>query len=140
MKVKIGTPGSVYRKDLNKITKVSNDVKVDLCPTCNGEGRCEVPNVEIESPAYWWWRKVKAALEEKPKGVELMLLNNGLSIIDDPGDSKVLDEGDVRLTLGESGVIKYITSEVRFEQEEHDESFEMSNEDLVEIAKDEINQ
>ena len=139
MKVIKGVGGSVHPSTQEKIDKMNMDVRFDVCPTCAGSGKAELPDFTKKSESsYWWFRKLYEALAKKPKGVELLLMNNMLIVIEEPESGlSALDSEDVRLNLGEAGKIKYITSEIKYQFDDQDGmAGNISQEDLERIARE----
>lgn len=141
MRIVKGKGGSVTRRDQAKIDRMNNEVKFDICPTCNGEGRAELPDFSGSTEsAYWWFRKLKEALSKKPDGVDLLLMNNQLVVIETPDEEGILEPEKVRLHLGEGGTIRYITSEIKYQFDEEDDLSNVNEEELVEELKKSMNQ
>jgi len=138
MKMTKGIGGSVYKTDQEKIAAMNQEVRFDVCPVCNGEGKAELPDfTEVNDKVYWWFRELKQALSKKPAGVELLLMNNQLIVIEEPKEEGVLEPEMVRMHLGGAGVIKYITSEIKYQFDETDEGVEnIDTEALAEMAKE----
>lgn len=137
MKVEKGIGGSVNDKDQSDIDAMNKEVRFDVCPTCDGSGKAELPDfTNVDEKVYWWFRKMKQALAKKPEGIELLLMNNQLVVIQEPKEEGILEPEMVRMHLGDAGKIKYITSEIKYQFDESDELPEsVTQEDLRELAK-----
>lgn len=142
MKIEKGIGGSVYEKDQADIDAMNQEVAFDVCPTCDGDGRAELPDFKgVDEDVYWWFRKMKQALAKKPKGVELLLMNNQLVVIREPEEEGVLEPEMARMHLGDAGKIKYITSEIKYQFDESDELPEnIDQEELRQLAKNAMSQ
>lgn len=140
MKVEKGIGGSVAKRDQERIEEMNKDVRFDVCPTCEGTGRAELPEFSNQKDAvYYWFRKLKKALALKPAGVELLLMNNQLVVIEEPKNMQTLEPEQVRMHLGEDGVIKYITSAINYEFSGEELPEEIDKEKLLEKMKEDFN-